>query len=75
MLYTGSVPDSYRFIRNQTVRTLANANATWQYIRHSIQEITTESAKCDDGLNLSRKMNANASMAITRSRVAFQVTS
>ena len=52
---------------------MAVSNKTLTNLRHSVAEITTKSNNIDDHLNLARKMNSNASLSVTRSRVAFQV--
>ena len=51
---------------------MAVNNKTLMNLRHSVAEITTKSNNIDDHLNLARKMNMNASLSVTRSRVTFQ---
>lgn len=42
------------------------------FLRSSIGEITTKSNQIDVNLNLARKKNVNASLALSKSRVSFQ---
>ncbi len=51
---------------------MSNSNATLDSIRLSIAEITTKSNKIDVDLNLARKKNVNASLAVSKARVGFQ---
>ena len=56
----------------QAFQSLSFTNATLDSIRRSIAEITNKSSQIDVDLNLARKKNINASLAISRSRVGFQ---
>ena len=56
----------------QAFQSLSSSNATLDSIRRSIAEITTKSNRIDINLNLARKKNVNASMAVSKARVGFQ---
>lgn len=56
----------------QAFQSLSFSNATLDSIRRSIAEITGKSTRMDVDLNLARRKNVNATLAVSRARAGFQ---